>query len=250
MITFSGVPLNQTDPEAVEWIENNIPLSEVYEFPERGLFPFPSGKIQPRTDPAVQKLHKIRLSTLRWPRGACNWATFHTLAHESTVAELRRVAYSSSGPSPGYLQMKGGDSLVACQLYLLPPRPLSYQNPAGLWICTMVDRRYFWWYKSVFNTSPASWTDALNSIETALGTPIHVNGAALVSGSEPNLSFGSNYVELPIYFDAVASAQGYAVVLKMDGSVYLDNPQEAAASTRQQLAQLNPVLAGGQFQFE
>lgn len=153
---FADVPLCQSTPVVRDWIARHVPISEALAFQHptapptifHGLTYFPR---QENNVPVV-------LNRLRWPSGASRWATYHFLATDEQLADIRAEVYGDpeADPpddkrcSPRKLVLHGcGDTITADEMWLLPPRPLSaspdFINGHNLmWLCTLVDQRYWW----------------------------------------------------------------------------------------------------------
>lgn len=155
---YAGVELCQTTSHVREWIERYIPFPEhrgqIFSNDPPSIF---SGlTFRHNTDNNIP----FRLNVLRWPQGASRWATYHFIATDQQLVTLKAQCYvggggsSSSGPgsSPMSVQkdlvLHGCGSEITCEMWMLPPRPVSATNPFWsranrMWVVTLVDARYW-----------------------------------------------------------------------------------------------------------
>lgn len=180
----------------------------------------------------------FRLNQLYWPRGASRHAFIHLFASAATADQIRGVAFAGGNNNTVTLKMDDdGPEHIATQMYLLPPYPLSAMVPDNqeinnAYILTLVDQRYYWWYKQTpllgFADS-TTWTQAFNVVSSQLGITVNVdtiNSAYLNASPQLNLS----YEVIPPWFDALAANVGQVVVVKLDGSVWTQNYQTALSA--------------------
>lgn len=180
---YAGVELCQTTPEVRAWVEKNISLSEFREFH----YPTPPAIFSGLTYfPHLEDNAPLRLNVLRWPSGASRWATYHFLATDEQLVDIRHACYGDETEdppepiitSPQKLILHGSlDTVTASEMWLLAPRPLS-ATPSWLpgvnrlWCCTLVDRRYFWNQDHTGNVSEedaGSWDAFFEVLRTRTG---------------------------------------------------------------------------------
>ncbi|HQR07042.1 MAG TPA: hypothetical protein PLN21_09480 [Gemmatales bacterium] len=152
---YAGVPICQSTPEVREWIEKHVSLKEFRQFDRPGVPSIFSGLT---TFGQHEDNVPIRLNVLRWPTGASRWATYHFIATDEQLVDIRKECYGDPEADPAEaissypqdLILHGcGDEMKFEAMYLLPPRALSATSVGApgrnrLWLCTLVDRRYWW----------------------------------------------------------------------------------------------------------
>ncbi len=267
MICYGGVYLPVASRQISQWIEANIPPSSAYMFtypdwpgPSRENWPAPG-----RTDD-----RKVALGTLYWPNNAQQWAVYYGLVCDDDLDTLRPLAYPDDTLTPLELRLDdgmvtdgAGNALVSLyeasgiktNLYMLPPMPLAQCSPhldtdRMLYLITLVDERYFWWYKSVditINAGTTTWEDLITSVETALGITIE-HTTIESEWLKPSDDLTTRYESIPLLLDAIASCTGRQVVRSRDGTVTLQKPLEAKTVQDAQLRDW-PRQAGGLYHF-
>lgn len=197
----------------------------------------------------------FRLNSLVWPSGAARWAYIHTL---TTSARLERIldSLATAGGGTRDLILSDGTRTLTAPLYALPPRPLFAVPGAGqLYLLTLVDDRWRWWWLAntiSLTAGTTSWATLLATIGTALGvtitTAIHGTGPEVEVASAyltPPVELTQRYEALPVLLDAVAASAGCRVVRDVDGTRVrmLSAPSSRVRETAN-LA-LSPRKAGG-----
>ncbi len=132
----------------------------------------------------------------------------------------------------------------------LPPRPLT-QTPDGpnLWLLTLVDDRYFWWFKGAvlsITAGTTTWSQLYADLATALGVTIDVDTIPSAY-LKPDADLALSYESLPTILDVVSFSVGQRIVRQLDGTVRAWNAAAARDAVTTQLDAL-PVtakLAGG-----
>lgn len=262
MLTLAGFPLTLEDinGSVYSWVEQNINPTQYIPWLRRA---FPGYGYVELTWPTGFHLERpFKINRFYWPVGASRWAFGHFLADAFYTDKIRQAAYGSDGTKnnviPLVMDSPGAPSSeqLNTNLYLLPPTPLSAvplgQNGSinNLYLLTVVDQRYYWWYISTPALSfgdTTSWTTAFNTVKTALGisdmTIDTINPAYLNASPQLNLS----YEVIPPWFDALAFNVGQRVVVGFDGSVSTQNYSTALSSRNNDIGAnpLRMVAAGG-----
>lgn len=267
MISYGSVDLLEPTTELQEKIESLITLRDVISDP----MPSWPGFFQTHLGfDGYSPSDKIELNTLRWPVGASRWAMFHGLVDSSRISSIRSFANDAGASAPQTLTMTNLGT-VQTEMYLLPPRPLF----DGLWLVTLVDERYWWWFRSgkVQWEEGDSWEGLFDKVSEEFGIGIDVDAIPYIAGAETDWIEGSwvdiglfdvsnighsAYLEpsqdlqclhqpLPLMLDAMAASIGQRVVRGLDGSVIT----QSASSARQVAAASGSWIrkAGGQFSF-
>lgn len=234
------IPLPLLTDAAATKIEQLVPISYFREFdvcPWRNWLdwlPVPYGLPMPPP---------VRIGTLVWPTGAMRFATYHTVISGNLLDSLYPWAWGATGPQPVDLLMgklSTADHIIAQDMYCLPPKPLFNKGSGNaMYLLTLVDQRYFWWFKLSTITDGdgySSWTDLYSDIATDLGISIAVdNLAAAYNAITPNDFFNCAGQPVPVLLDAVAFQLGQRIVVGLDGLVTAQNTVGAA------IAQANNV---------
>jgi hypothetical protein len=277
--TFAGFNLCQTTPWIREWVERNIPLSEMeqYYVPNDPPAIFPGLTVFHNQENNIP----LRLNVLRWPSGASRWATYHFLVTDSQLdgtefEGIRAAVYGSEEDEdphvnePGQLILHGaGDVVKVDSMWLLPPRPIS-ATPASwgrankLWLCTLVDERY-WWNQDhcgeMAEEDVGSWDDMLDYLREMMGITDTASWdcpAVNAEWLEPHIDLQVvNSLPLGMMLDAVAWNVGRKVSFDMTRTTLAHPPlihirEHDWHNTRLQDNLTNASwkrLAGGEFAF-
>jgi hypothetical protein len=245
VLSYAGVPLLVPTPEMAGWVAANLDPSALWEFQSLA---WPGHRrILHWTHTPAPPPPRVRLGVLRWPRGASRFAVFHGLA---TDAQLDLIRPQLQGPSlflPAPFVMSWDDAAlplagvtrevasVETLLYMLPPRPLQQiadrlPGRRDLYLITLVDERYFWWYKTTFipvTAGTTTWAQLYTAIGDALGVAIEVDPVELAYLTPP-AGLAAAYEYLPLLLDAVAFNVGHRVTRALDGTVRAEAPLAAA----------------------
>lgn len=270
--TYAGIPLCQTTPEVRAWVERHAKLSEFREFNWHASPPTILHGLTyfQHTEAYVP----LRLNTLRWPSGASRWGTYHFLATDEQLEEIRAEVYGEEPDpvttSPKKLILHGsGETITADDMFLLPPRPLSdipswITTANKLWLCTLVDWRYYWNQDHCGELAAedvGTWDKLLEFLRTRTGFDTDSWDCPSVDAAwlHPHFELQeANGIPLGIFIDAVAWNVGRRVSLDME-RLSLAKPQivhirdDVWHSTRLQtnLTTANWYrMAGGIFDFD
>lgn len=269
-LTYAGQPLACPNAASRDWLAAHFKLSDVVEF-AAATWP---GKMRESwagwtSSHLRDSLRPVKVGSLWWPNGAARFAVFHGLVGSRQLAKIRTA--TSGGASPATLKISArrrsangqfAASSITPEMYLLPPRPLADcpGTPAALsslYLLTLVDARFFWWFKSrdvevIGGTT--TWATLLGEVGSGLGVSV---SPGPYTGLAPNESLTSHYQYLPLLLDAAAVNTGGRLVRKLDGTVVVQAPDEAKASHDGQLEEwakeaggalaLDPAAAGQDF---
>ncbi len=238
------------DEATAAWIAEHIAVEELYEFAYRA---WPGGNLTKLTFPAQMVRRPVRVGSLWWPTGASRWAVGHFLCGAADLATLLPLAYDSEAPYvPQALELLLDDGrpdaagLVSAWLYLLPPRPLTNVPGADgpLWLLTLVDERFYWWWQHsgliTLTAGTSTWDDLYTTLATQLGTTIdHDPVDADYFKPHAYSQLAAAYENVPMLLDAVAYNCGQRLTRTPDGLVRAIN-----AGTAQQQRDANLAAAG------
>lgn len=174
---------------------------------------------------------QFELNKFFWPSGASRFSYGHFLADSDTVGLISADAYGNGGQYNQILFQIGnpesnqGETIVAGEtfssmVYLLPPTPLSgLRGLTGmirsLYLLTIVDERYFWWWQNFGNQtidSSTTWASLLATITSILGVTITldmINSAYLNPSVQ---SYSLPYEPIPLILDSICLNLGWRFV--------------------------------------
>lgn len=185
-------------------------------------FDSPGGNALPT--PSLPKPPEFKLDVLTWPTGASNPAWFHTVI-ETNRWNAISAACAPSGfntPKPLYFYDGRAGKTITAQMYIAgAARPLNQLGNAfsDLWLLTLTDVRFYWYFARGSVTQPSSWTDLYSKLGVLLGTtitPAAVNSAYGTPSSKWVLPYRAS---TPAILDAAAAQVGQRVVVGLDGTV-------------------------------
>jgi hypothetical protein len=179
----------------------------------------------------------FKLNRFHWPSGASRWAYGHFMAGAKScnLDQIINDAFASGGaynPVTLKLATNSSDSeTLSTQVYLMPPVPVSYVPGANpLYLLTVVDVRFFWWYTYVGDLNignDTTWANLFGQVAGAIGIKDFqfdsINSAYL----QPSTMFNLPYETAPQILDAVAWNVGQRIIRNYDGSVRSQSYQTA-----------------------
>lgn len=220
----------------------------------------------------------IRINRFVWPLGASRWAYMFCLCDAESLNSIANYAFGSDGTKQIEVNLVldspdsfGKTERVITEMYMLPPKPLSsvvpkimpsgvndIVNTNNLYLLTLVDERYFWWFANVGDLSTivdidsgVSWSTLIsnitNIITTRFGTGF-TNSTILATYLNASHAFILPYEDFPLILDAIAYNIGMRVVRKFDGSVKLQSFADADTAISNNFRD-NPgrsIIAGGE----
>lgn len=261
-LSYAGIGLYVPTPEQQETIQAWLDSWSDLEF---SAHPWPGKDLTGLTFLPTQPLPHPKLGSLYWPFGASRWACGHFLATDAMLAAIR-VALAPgrdesgflNSPIPGLLSMESKIIApllppVVASLYMLPPRPLhQIAGMNGVYLLTLVDQRYYWWYANSGIQpiqSGTTWSDVYDNLGDELGLTIDVDTVNATYGF-PAPEFTNYYQSLPTMLDAVAYNCGQRVICQLDGSVSTQNTDTDIATLAANITSLNAAgakILGGAF---
>lgn len=163
--------------------------------------------------------HPFELGSLYWPVGAARWAYGHWLVNDTDLDTILAATIQNGVPVPQILSLE----TVEAEMYLLPTIPQYVAGSTKVRVLTLVDERYWWWYKNAtiaIDYGNTSWDDLIDEIGTALGKEI-LRGTVNPAYLTPGVGLEARQDSLPLLLDAVAYNIGRRVVREVDGTVTL-----------------------------
>lgn len=163
--------------------------------------------------------------TLWWPTAASQWARAHFLVDTATLASIRsQLVTDAGGANAGYvaadlvLDDGTGGTAITTAMHLLPPLPLC--GAEALYLLTLVDERYYWWFRPTVDLSAVTtWSGLYSALGTGIGSSITVDGS-LGSFAAPSTRWQTlGGAPLPLLLDSAAWCTGRRVVREFDGTV-------------------------------
>lgn len=251
MISYAGIPLADVLPDLAAWIRNNINPADVYQFEDST---WPGQDRQSWSCHGHVQLPPIKINSLFWPRGASQWAVGYFVANDVMLAAIKAIVYADGALAASNLVVSDGSALgqITASMFMIPPRPLSQVESTNaadrqLYLVTLVDARFFWWYKSSdisTATDKDTWAGLYSTCATAIGAAL-IHDAIDSSYLSPSSTLAADYPYIPILLDAIAYNVGQRIVVGLDGSVYAQSYDTAKASLASQLAIYTVKQAGG-----
>lgn len=253
-VTYAGVNLPVWTPAAdARMRQAGWTLDQVYRFadaPDLNLFdhlPFP-----PRMEPPP-----VRGGVLWWPTGASQFARVHFLCDRATLDAIKDQLVTDAGsPDAGYLPAelnitdgRGGTDFTG-DMHFLPPLPLHGADlEVDSYLLTLVDERYFWWFKPSVNLSAVTtWTGMYSALGTGLGSSVTVDGS-VSSFAAPSTRWATlGTLPLPLLLDAAAWSTGRRIIRFPGGGVHATDyatAKAAAAAVRAAWGTTYRLRAGG-----
>lgn len=258
MISIAGRYLPIYNAAVAEYLEKYVNPKDVVEFdasgwvhslhhlPGKGIDPFP----------------KIKIGTYRHPSGASRFSVGYFLVDDDDLEAIYEDAFTDNGPAAVSLVMDTRDAVdddatytsIEAEVYCLPPRPLAQVAGAnGLYLLTVVDERYWWWFESAVVENGASWSALYTNIGTALGVTITASSVSANYGV-PSNRFKGIHQPIPMLFDAAAFYSGLRVSRHPMGTwVKAQSFTDATAVNNAEIAKISATdgpyypLAGGVF---
>lgn len=257
-LTFAGVPLlmpSSREPAphlaVSNWIDQAIRLEEYRPFSSADWY---WRDLSPLNLPPPPVLPPVKPGSLWWPRGASRWAVAHALADNQMLAEIRANVGmpKESGASTGDLVVWDGTTDyvgLTAAMYLLPPRPLAPPmltslagppNVHSFWLLTLVDERYWWWFRPVkIESRPASWADLFSTLAVALSITLTGDTDIPAVFGQPTDRWVVREAPAGVLLDAAAECVGRRVVRRPDGTVRLERWDTAMALDDYQYTRLD-----------
>jgi hypothetical protein len=246
MATYAGISLLINHPQVDELLATFHKKQKILEFEglsqqpsDLGHLPY-SGITAPKVD---------ELGRLHWPQGASDYAFGHFLVDDERLEQIRPVVYSGNTLNSAVFAADDGSTLINTDLYMLAPRPISQTSGKNnLWLMTLVDERYWWWYKQgtiTISEDTTTWDELYDQFESILGVTIE-NDAIDPFFNKPTRRFAYANEAIPVLLDACAYSVGQRIIREFDGTVKAQNPGTARAVFDANLAaaRLNRAFGG------
>lgn len=182
-----------------------------------------------------------RGGSLWWPTGASQFARAHFVVDTATLTAIRSQLVTDAGSSTaGYvaadliLDDGLGGAAVETAMHFLPPLPLV--GSEDLYLVTLVDERFYWWFRPTISLSAVTtWSGLYSSLGTGIGSTVTVDGS-LSSFAAPSSRWATlGTAPLPLLLDAAAWCTGRRIVRQLDGTVKATDyatAKSAAATVR------------------
>ena len=172
---------------------------------------------------------RLKIGNLFWPTGASRFGVYHGVIDNDTVDAWRADCLDQVdgfvSRTPGLFQMNDKvHSPILATMYMMPPVPLSFYSPPDiddvpLYLVTLVDERFFWWYHSSSNlidTPKDDWDALFEYFRTTLGIS---SARWSFMGASKDYFFPGDFlaqaahIPLPILMDAAAYSIGQRFTL-------------------------------------
>jgi hypothetical protein len=251
-------------PKIREWVNRYIPQVQESQF--GGLWEGPWSNWGPNY---ARQYAKLKIGNLFWPTGASRFGVYYGCADAQTVDQwsfdLLDQEYGMISRQPATFVITDrthgvpGFAGLGGPMYMLPPVPLSFYNPPDpaanpLYLVTLVDERFFWWYHSSDNLSDNSrddWEVLFEYFRTKLGIS---SGRWQYNGHDHDYFFpgpliaSANHIPLPILMDAAAHSIGQRFTLDfgLNGKIWILKWSDSKTNRDDTLAG-KQALSGGKY---
>lgn len=266
MISFAGIDLLQPTPQVCDWVERHIPAPDAQQFAQRV---WPGKNLTHQTFPQFQPLNPVRLNTLWWPSGASRWGVGYYLTTGEDASKLRKLCYRTTidgEETDGLTAQKlilddesssDAATRVEALMFMLPPRPLSVPEIAGdfdsLYLITLVDERYFWWWRDcgeITVNDVWSWEDLIVYLAGLGGFDITVDDIEADYLSPDPDSWNKKYEPIPLLLDAACFNAGLRLVRRTTGGIRAMNVDESEILHKYNVGRKFDQRAGGAFEHD
>src|SRR5205807_1910230 len=98
---------------------------------------------------------------------------------------IRLVTYAGSSYHAAPLVLADGVNAVTTDLWMLPPRPLQGLTDLPLYLISLVDERFFWWFKAsnfFIAAGSTTWTQLFAALPAAVDVVYPVAVAGVPAG--------------------------------------------------------------------
>ena len=214
-LTFAGIDLLPKTEELSNIIERWISSNRPELFTHQG---YSLERMHHVAIPDRPKQEFVRYGTLRWPKGASRYATFHCfLSGPDDIASIQSLINTDS-PVPQNLVFEDDvtGNTVTASMFVLAFNPVFVQDGKyDLWEIVLVDSRYYFWTRELTYTFTAgdSWATLLsNLVQAASGTTPTVPSIPAAYGSPQPLRWSLANKPLPLIIDAAAKQVGLQLV--------------------------------------
>lgn len=202
--------------------------------------------------PQLPEPPEFKLDALSWFTGASRPAFFHTIVNTSQWKDFISPACSPDGfntPQPlTFFDSTEDSQTITAQMYVCgAARPLNQLGNLfnDLWLLTLTDQRFYWYWTKANITQPSSWYDLYNQIAAVLGITITADTIASEYGDPSSKWVQAYQLSTPALLDAVANQVGQRVVVSLDGSVSTINWQNARSLAHNYINNVNGVVISG-----
>ena len=269
-ISFADIPLLLEDPEGQvqDWLEKNLSIDDLRMFGVE-----PTARTCTRNQPRSSALSHVglplhnwptpprpKINTLWWPcTGASRWAIGYFFADTDTINKIYD-ATDENNKGTLVLSVTLGDGTkqtVSGEMYSLAPRKLSSMNTNGLWLLPLVDQRYFWQFRDVWQLKVkfedksdkdtwTTWSDVIGAITTELGISVTYSEPSSAYQYPDPVELTRQYENIAVLLDAVAECVGCRVVAYGENISLMNASDSADALTTNFANENNKPLAGGE----
>lgn len=211
-----------------------------------------------------QQFGKMEPGKLWWPTGASRFGVYTGIADKETVdfwrADVEGETDTVTRVSGQFNMTDRNNEMIQKEMYLLPPRPLPfYLTAKPSYIITLVDYRYWWWFRNTPDLSDnpvADWHELFELFRTTLGydaTEWHFTTPNAKYQYPGDLLAMASHIPIAILMDAAAWSIGCRVVVDFDipetatlGKVYI-MPLADSITNRNAAFPGKEVLSGGYY---
>lgn len=220
---FNKQPFALITPKVMEWWDKYAPEYRQHQFELPVGVPWNNWWITYQQQFPVMEPGKFW-----WPTGAGRFGVYTGIADKRTVDKWRIGTEGSNAlayriPGDFRMQDKGSTEVIEVPMYMLPPRAITFSFGAKpMYLVTLVDQRYWWWYLHTGDLSSeplTTWSELFQFCRSKLGM-----GTGNFKFDKPHEDYQSpgellakaSHLPMPVLLDSAAWSVGCRVVMLWD----------------------------------
>jgi hypothetical protein len=248
-LTYAGVRLVVPSREVLEWVRDHTAIEDLSLFSDRD----PSfGDRAAWGLPPSFPTRPVEVGTLFWPNGALRFSVGYLLATDRQLTRIKQEVWGTGTYRARDLVLSTRNQKVTVSLYLLPPRPLTFNHETvpvnGLYLLTLVDARYFWWVKSTgaLTVTPGTttWANLYTSAGSALGITLSTD-TVNTKYLKPSNTLEASYEPAAPFVESLTRHTGLRLVANLDGTFRASDFTRARDLTTQNIRDHNRSVTSG-----
>lgn len=221
---FNKQPFALITPKVMDWWKIYAPEHSEHQFELPAGVPWNNWGITYQ-----QQFPVMEPGKLWWPTGASRFGVYTGIADKRTVdlwkTQIEGTYANRAHRFKGMFRMQdtGQAEYLEVPMFMLPPRPITFSfGSKPMYLVTLVDKRYFWWYVNSGDlaTEPlTTWKELFQFIRSKVN-----EGVGSFRFDKPHDDYHSpgeliakaSHIPLPILLDAAAWSVGCRVVMQFD----------------------------------
>jgi hypothetical protein len=242
--TFADVPFLLPIAEAEDYFALRLPLGDFrLNQPER-VWPGPNqiGLTYPVS--GYPKRPDLRLNQFYYPTHIQRWGEWNGLVDLAGYNAIQSTCFIEAGPQTATFEMsQDGIGSISTPMFCLSLKPIATGSTTNqMFLCTLVDGRYFLQYtNAAIPSTGGGWDSMLASVASGLSITLTYDTCATAYAlPHPMSDIVAQYANAAVLLDAIAANTGRVIVRNWDGSYYCQN-----ISTANDVDNDPDLLAGG-----